>query len=75
MKNDPSLSPDARLIRDLGGPTKVAELLRYTKKNGPQRVQNWLTRGIPPAVKLQHPELFLRCGDVPDTSLAPVLEA
>ncbi len=51
---------DAELIRALGGPTKVAELLGYDKaKGGVQRVQNWLERGIPPRVKLDRPDLFL----------------
>ena len=52
---------DKTIITSLGGPTKVALLLGLDpKKGGVQRVQNWMTRGIPPAVKLKHPELFLR---------------
>lgn len=51
---------DADLIKALGGPTKVAELLGYDKANGGvQRVQNWLTRGIPAQVKVDHPRIFL----------------
>ncbi|MNV21651.1 hypothetical protein D3C71_1125920 [compost metagenome] len=51
---------DPEMIKALGGPTKVAELLGYDKGNGGvQRVQNWLTRGIPAQVKLDHPHLFL----------------
>ena len=51
---------DRKLIQDLGGPAKVAELLQFDKtKGGVQRVQNWMTRGIPPKVKLQRPDLFL----------------
>lgn len=51
---------DAVLIRQLGGPARVAELLGYDKtKGGVQRVQNWLTRGIPPRVKVQRPDLFM----------------
>ena len=50
---------DSELIEQLGGPTKVAELLKYDKHGGVQRVQNWLTRGIPPKVKLERPDLFL----------------
>lgn len=49
---------DAELINHLGGPTKVAELLKYDKQGGVQRVQNWLVRGIPAQVKLDHLELF-----------------
>lgn len=51
---------DAQLIKDLGGPAALAEKLGYDKqRGGVQRVQNWLTRGIPPKVKLQRPDLFL----------------
>lgn len=50
---------DKTLIRDLGGPAKVAELLGYDR-GGVQRVFNWLKRGIPPKVKLEHPELFVK---------------
>jgi hypothetical protein len=52
---------DATLIAELGGPAKVAELLGYDKSaGGIQRVHNWRTRGIPPGVKLKHPEVFLK---------------
>lgn len=52
---------DAQLIADLGGAAKVAELLGLDKgKGGVQRVHNWIARGIPAAVKLAHPALFLR---------------
>lgn len=52
---------DAQLIKELGGPTKLAELLGYDKASGGvQRVANWATRGIPAKVKLDHPEIFLR---------------
>lgn len=52
---------DAQLIKDLGGPTKLAELLGYDKASGGvQRVANWVTRGIPAKVKLDHPQIFLR---------------
>ncbi len=44
---------DAELIRSLGGPSAVARLLGFSK-SGPQRVQNWLTRGIPARIKLEH---------------------
>lgn len=51
---------DKDRIKALGGPTKVAELLGYDKaKGGVQRVQNWLERGIPPAVKVEFPHIFL----------------
>lgn len=51
---------DKKLIESLGGPAKVAELLGYEKHGGVQRVQNWLARGIPSKVKVEHPEIFLR---------------
>ncbi len=50
---------DAELITHHGGPTKLASLLGFPKHGGAQRVQNWIERGIPPAVKVKHPELFL----------------
>lgn len=50
---------DKKLIERLGGPAKVAELLAYPKQGGVQRVQNWMSRGIPARVKLENPELFL----------------
>ena len=49
---------DVELIAKLGGPTRVAQLLAL-KKHGAQRVQNWLYRGIPAKVKLDHPHIFL----------------
>lgn len=50
---------DRKLIEAMGGPTKLAEVLGYDKHGGVQRIQNWLSRGIPPKVKLQRPEIFL----------------
>lgn len=50
---------DSELIESLGGPTKVAEILNFDKQGGVQRVQNWLSRGIPAQVKVDHPEIFL----------------
>jgi hypothetical protein len=52
------MESDKEIIARLGGPTKVAELLGYDKHGGVQRVQNWLTRGIPAKVKLANPSLF-----------------
>jgi hypothetical protein len=54
-----AMSTDQALIEALGGPARVAELLGY-RKWGTQRVQNWLTRGIPAKVKLERPDLFQR---------------
>ena len=66
---------DTQLINDLGGPTKVAAMLGIDKPCSVQRVQNWLTRGIPAQVKVNYPHLFLnRAGSAelatPDTNLA-----
>ena len=55
---------DTERITQLGGPTKVAELLNYEKSGGVQRVQNWLTRGIPSKVKVDHPEIFLNVAPI-----------
>lgn len=61
MNDKSKIQADKTIIDELGGPTKVAELLGFDKaKGGPQRVQNWMTRGIPPREKIAHPELFLR---------------
>lgn len=54
-----STQTDSELISSLGGPTKVAELLGLPKFGGAQRVQNWLYRGIPAAIKVQRPDLFM----------------
>lgn len=51
---------DRALIESLGGPTRVARLLSYPERGGAQRVQNWLTRGIPSHVKVNRPDLFMR---------------
>ena len=51
---------DAQLIDRLGGPAKLAATLGFDKTaGGTQRVQNWRGRGIPAAIKLAHPSLFL----------------
>lgn len=55
-----TLDEDKALIESLGGPAKVAELLGFDKDGGTQRVYNWLTRGIPSQVKLEHPDIFLK---------------
>lgn len=50
---------DKTRIEQLGGATRVAEMLGYDKDGGVQRVHNWITRGIPAAVKVQRPDLFM----------------
>lgn len=63
---------DRELIDRLGGPAKVAELLGFDKtKGGVQRVHNWKERGIPPAIKLAHPDIFLN----PPKSEVPAAQA
>lgn len=54
------MTNDAQLIADLGGPAKVAELLGFNKHGGIQRVQNWIARGIPYKVKVDHAKVFSR---------------
>lgn len=55
------MSEDKLIIQELGGPAKVAELLGYDNlRGGTQRVHNWMFRGIPAKVKLQHQEIFLK---------------
>lgn len=50
---------DAELIEYLGGPAKVAEILKLKAPGGRFRVQNWKKRGIPARVKIDFPKLFL----------------
>lgn len=53
------MKTDKEIINELGGVKKLVELLGYDKKcGGYQRVANWLKRGIPAEVKLEHYELF-----------------
>lgn len=54
---NPRLMTDADIIKHWGGPTKLAALLGYRQ---PQRVSNWIRRGIPAQVKLDRPDLFIR---------------
>jgi hypothetical protein len=59
-KTTAGVPSDAQIIARLGGPAKVAELLGYDKSDGGiQRVCNWLKRGIPARVKVEHPDLFM----------------
>lgn len=51
------MHPDARIIIKHGGTTKVAKVLG--KGYTPQRVNNWLHRGIPSDVKVNFPEMFM----------------
>lgn len=60
MDDTDRIEADAQLIKELGGPASLAELLGYDKEGGIQRVHNWITRGIPHRVKVERPDLFLR---------------
>lgn len=66
MNTTDQIRADKDLIEFLGGPTKTAELLGYDKaRGGVQRVQNWMTRGIPAQVKVDHPHIFMRNATAP----------
>lgn len=58
---------DSERIDKLGGPARVAELLRFDKKNGTQRVHNWKARGVPARIKLERPDLFGSGAVIPET--------
>jgi hypothetical protein len=53
--NNPSL-----IIAALGGQTKVARALGFRDESGVQRVNNWLKRGIPARIILDHMDYFER---------------
>ncbi|MDN7763014.1 MULTISPECIES: hypothetical protein [Burkholderia cepacia complex] len=55
---------DRQVIAKHGGPAKFARLLGLDDPGGTQRVSNWLRRGIPPSIKLEHLDLFV--ADSPD---------
>jgi hypothetical protein len=55
--NKTQIDDDKALIANLGGSTSLSKRLGF---KSPQRVHNWLTRGIPASVKLAHPKLFLK---------------
>lgn len=55
---------DAETIKSLGGPTAVARLLGLDTPDGSRRVHNWIKRGIPAAIKVKHPEIFLKADDL-----------
>ncbi len=71
---NPTLDSDRRLIQALGGPTQLAKRLGFQKPGSVQRVQNWTVRGIPPAVKLAHPEIFLASNKRKRSAAAPAKE-
>jgi hypothetical protein len=58
-KNFTQLDDDKALIESYGGSARLARILGLTGVGAVQRVNNWKTRGIPPAVKLGYPHIFL----------------
>lgn len=58
--------PDKKLIQSLGGPAKVALKIGLDPSaGGVQRVHNWMTRGIPAAVRLSNLKLFGNTAEKP----------
>ena len=57
MTTKEQIQADNELIANLGGASALARQLGFKSK---QRVHNWLKRGIPPAVKLTFPKIFLK---------------
>lgn len=49
---------DSEIIQNLGGATAVAKRLGLKTPDGARRVHNWITRGIPAQIRLDHPRLF-----------------
>jgi hypothetical protein len=66
---------DADIIRKLGGPTKLAERLNFDRATGVQRVHNWLKRGIPARVLLDHAAVFREAERSPATANEPADQA
>lgn len=74
MNPTDQIKADKALIEHFGGPTKLAEILGYDKlRGGVQRVQNWMTRGIPSRVKLDHASLFLPNSKKPPPAILDAL--
>jgi hypothetical protein len=57
MTTKEQIQADGELIAQLGGASALARQLGFKSK---QRVHNWFKRGIPPAVKLTFPKIFLK---------------
>lgn len=62
------LHADAGLIDALGGPAELARRLGFKSTGGTQRVQNWKTRGIPAAIRLQHQDVFASAASIDDAA-------
>lgn len=66
--------PDAALIDGFGGPKKFAEMLGMKDGFAQQRVSNWKRRGVPSAVKCEHPHIFLAGSKQPAQMLRKELD-
>ncbi|MCG7657151.1 YdaS family helix-turn-helix protein [Wielerella bovis] len=62
--NQDKIEADRKLIAELGGNTVLAKLIGVT----PQRVCNWKSRGIPPGIKIDFPEIFLQKKETAENS-------
>ena len=61
-----------KLIDSHGGDTALAKKLGLPTPAGSRRVHNWRTRGIPPRVQVDFPELFrFSAPPIPSTSADP----
>lgn len=49
---------DSQIIQNLGGATAVAKRLGFRLPDGARRVHNWIARGIPAQIKLDHSRIF-----------------
>lgn len=58
-KTQGAFMTDKQLIEQLGGAAAVARILNFKALGGTQRVQNWKTRGIPAAIKVAFPHIFM----------------
>ena len=56
MEKKIEIEQDKRLLNSLGSYSSIARKLGKS----PQCVYNWSKRGIPAAIKLKHPDLFLK---------------
>jgi len=56
MDKKNEIEQDKRLLNSLGSYSSIARKLGKS----PQCVFNWSKRGIPAAIKLKHPDLFLK---------------
>ena len=53
-----NIGADSALIDSHGGPAKLAKLLGL-RGYAVQRIHNWRSRGIPAAIKVAYPRMFM----------------